>query len=861
MKNQLRFVLWMLLGLTTFLGCQPKQTPFPEWMTTSHGPQWPADHFFLQRAWPDGKFSLERYAEGLAQAKRQDAEKTDWPGFELNWTVRGPRNLGGRINTIAVHPNNDNIMLVGFSLGGVWRTDDGGDNWVPIFDEQPFSAIGHIVFDPTNPNTIYVGTGDPNISGYPAIGDGLWRSTDAGQNWTRLGPNDLGIISKVIVHPDDPNVLLVGSMGIPFERNNERGLYRSTDAGQSWTQVLSVSNQAGIIDMATHPDQPQVVFAASWDRIRNNQESFVSGPNAGIYRSTDAGQSWTLLTNGLPEGNMGRIGLCIAPSNPNHIYALYVGTDSQLFDIFESLDGGNSWASVQDDQASFPLEQGILGGFGWYFGQIRVNPTNEDDIWVLGVDLWRSRDGGLNWSEAAPPWWTYEVHADKHDLTFNSQGHFLLGTDGGLSRSTDDGETWEDAEDIPTNQVYRVAANPYRPEQVYGGMQDNGSSGGANLDEDWPRIFGGDGFQMAFRPDQFGAFYAETQNGGIVGTDDDGNNWFGATDGIDPTDRVNWDAPYFISSHNPEVLYTATYRVYRSESGLIPSFESVSEDLTDGLILAPRFHTISTIHESPIQEGLLLVGTTDGNVWTGQPGTQTWTPIYDGLPNRYVTSVKASPSQVSTVYASLSGYRANDFNPHLYRSDDMGQNWNSIAGDLPNLSINDCFIMPNHQDSILFVATDGGVYGSKNGGQNWARLGENMTYVPVYHLALNEQTNELIAATFGRSIQTYPLDSLLYVAPTVGLHSPNLALDINWHLSPNPAQSVAWLSWSRWDRRSPSLQVEVLSVTGQPIYSQKIREDAGRLPLNCANWPAGIYYVRLQSENRISTKKLVVTGS
>lgn len=866
MQRKQLFLFLALAGLLLSLGAyhwSAAKTPdaAPVAAEKGGGPQWPSDLFFLQRAGPEGKFSLERYVEGLAQARAMAAEKGDWAGFDLDWNVRGPRNLGGRVNTIAVDPQNDDVILVGFSLGGVWRTDDGGENWYPIFDDQPFSAIGHIAFDPTNSNVIYVGTGDPNISGYPAIGDGLYRSADGGLTWTRLGPTSLGIISKVYVHPEDPQTLLAGSMGLPFAPSDQRGLYRSADGGQTWTQTLFVSNQAGIIDLVAHPDNPDVIFAASWDRIRSNQQSFVSGPNARIYRSDDAGLTWTMLTQGLPTtGDMGRIGLCIAPGNPNHLYALYVGTDSQVHDIYESLNGGQSWASVLAPNSASPLEDGVLGGFGWYFGQIRVSPDDENDIWLLGVDLWRSRDGGVNWEEGAPPWFVYDVHADKHDLVFNSQGHLLLGTDGGLSRSLDDAENWENAEDIPTNQVYRVAFDTYRPEQVFGGMQDNGSSGGASLDEDWPRIFGGDGFQMAFRPDQFGAFYAETQNGGIVGTDSDGDNWFGATDGIDPSDRVNWDAPYFISTHNPDVLYTGTYRVYRSDAGVYPVFGAVSDDITDGNIFGPRYHTISTLHESPVVEGLLYAGTTDGNVWRGEEGgLGGWTPIFSGLPDRYVTSVKASPDDVQRVYVCLSGYRAGDFQPHLYRSDNQGANWVNIAGDLPNLSINDVWIIPGHQDSILFAATDGGVYGSKNGGENWERLGANMTFIPVYDLEWNPETNELIAATFGRSIQTYPLDSLLAAEPPVAATDP-AALPIGkWSIAPNPANHTAWLSWAGWQETGAPLQLEIYDLKGRRLHQQTLRGAEGRLPIACSAWPAGVYYASLRSGRKVAGQKWLIS--
>lgn len=843
--------LLLVLTILLTISCQRQQEQ-PAWLADSRGPQWPADWYFLLRNGPDTKFSLASYAAALADAQNRQTEKGLWDGFDEPWQVRGPSNLGGRINTIAVQPGNDQVIFLGFSLGGIWRTTDGGQQWEPVFDQQTFSAIGHIQFDPVNPNRVYAGTGDPNISGYPAIGDGLWRSDDLGESWTRLGPVPLGIISKVLIRPDNPNHLLVGNMGIPFERSAERGLYKSTDGGQSWQQTLFVSNQAGIIDLVSHPALPERVFAASWDRVRSNQESFVSGPNARIYRSNDGGSTWTPLTNGLPTSNQGRIGLCIAPSNPQHIYAMYVGLNSQLFDIFESNDGGDSWSSILATAGAPPYFD-ALGGFGWYFGKIRVSPTNEDELWLLGVDLWHSSDGGYSWNTATPPWYEDIVHADKHDLVFNAQGHILLGTDGGLSRFDNATDGWYKADNIPTNQVYRVAMDAFRPAMVFGGMQDNGSSGGISPDTEWPRIYGGDGFQMAFRPDEAGAFYAETQNGGIVVTPDDGANWYGAFDGIDAQDRISWDAPYFISPHNPDVLYTATYRVYRSDSGLYPNFSPISEDLTDGIIFAPRFHTITGIDESPIQEGLLYACTVDGNVWKRNPGGS-WQAIHPGLPNRYVSSVKASPSQTSAVFVSLSGYRNNDFRPHIYRSNQGGQGWQSIAGDLPNLSINDLLVIPGYADSIIFAATDGGVYGTRDGGQHWLRLGNNMSWIPVYDLVYNPQLQELIAGTFGRSIQTYPLAQLLPEAPS---STSRPLAGSYWRVFPNPVQDQFFIKKQAGSMRSSRLSVRLYDARGrlQPI-SHRLEEES--IQVDCRQLPPGVYFLQIEEDGGSTVEKIVI---
>ena len=655
------------------------------------------------------------------------------------WTTQGPGNIGGRINTIAVHPTDPDIIYVGAAAGGVFKTADGGQSWVPVFDDFSFLAIGDIVISPHNPNVVYVGTGDVNISGYPAIGDGIYKSADGGQSWTHLGLAEQSIISSIIIDPTDSMTIFVGTMGIPFERNSQRGLYRSKNGGQSWSQVLYVSDQAGIIDMVQDPVYPDIIYAASWDRIRNNQESTISGNGGGIWKTTDNGDNWQRLTGGgFPSGQLGRVGLAVDSSTAFMINAVVVGTNANVEGVYRSLDAGNSWNNITSD-----LDPGALGGFGWYFGKIRVNPANPSEIYVLGVQLHKTDNSGTSWFESDPPWWNYIVHADKHDLVFGPGGVIYLATDGGLYRSMDNGSSWTDAENIPNTQFYRVATNPHEPGVYYGGAQDNGSTGGnQSIINFWPRIFGGDGFQMAFDPDSSNIFYAQTQNGGLYFTRDGGSSFQQNFNGIDESDRVNWDAPFMLSHFNPRTQYTATYRVYKNVNGPGGAWDSISPDLTDGLIFHPRFHTVSTLHESPQNEQILYAGTTDGNVWITPNGGLNWIDISDSLPDRYVTSVKASPTDSSTAFVTHSGYKYNDFFPHIHKTINYGASWTDISGNLPPLAINDVYIYPT-DDNIIFVATDGGVYATINGGQNWYRLGYNMPIIPVYDLEIENSSMTL----------------------------------------------------------------------------------------------------------------------
>lgn len=820
----------------------------------------PDDYFALQRSYPDKAFSIKGYARGVEQARQSLAFRNGFQGFGEEWVVRGPGNIGGRANTIAVHPENENIMYAGFARGGVWKTTDGGQNWLPVFDDQSFLSIGDIEIDPTNPDVVYVGTGDPNISSQPGIGNGIFKSEDAGATWQYMGLEEQRIISQVRVNPQNPNIVYAAAMGLPFERNAQRGLYRSEDGGQNWEQVLLISDQAGVIDLAMHPADPNILYAAGWDRIRNNQESTITGPGAKVYKTTDGGDNWSLLQGGLPQEEIGRVGLAISPSNPEVVYALYVGTDSQVYDVFRTDDGGENWAPVVNFGGQQGLESGVLGGFGWFFGQIRVNPADPNDFFILGVDLWRTRDGGQSWEEATPPWYFYEVHADKHDLVFTSSGSLLLATDGGLYRSADDSQSWQDIENIPITQFYRVAYNPHQPGLYYGGAQDNGTTGGGALEEEWPRILGGDGFQVAFRPDIPEVMYAETQNGNIYVSLDGGFGFNDATDGIDSDDRRDWDMQYIISPHNPDVMYTGTFRVYRSNAGAIPYWEPISEDLSDGLILNPRYHNITTIDESPVVEGLLYVGTVDANVWRSDDTGENWLEVKDGLPERYVTSVKASPAFADWVYVTFSGYKDNDFIPRIHRSKSRGDSWEDISGDLPDLAINDVYILPGHQDSILFVATDGGVYGSLNSGQSWERLGLNMPYIHTYDLAWNEERNELVVGTFARSIMSYPLDSILAIPQDTVMTSAGSPLVAdNSFLKVYPSPAKDWVRFG-FQNIEPgrAYELAVLNQKGQVVLRRQGNQSGFvEEEVSVSRLPAGMYTAKVKMRHTVRTGRFL----
>ncbi len=819
----------------------------------------PEEEFMLNRQYPDAAVPLAAYRRGLQQARQSVYLRGGQAGFNEPWTVEGPGNIGARINAIAVHPTDENIQYVGFSRGGVWKTTDGGQQWEPVFDGQLFGTIAHIALAPNDPNTVYVATGDPNIGGYYYIGDGLYRSTDGGATWTHLGLADQRILSKIVIDPSDPDRLYVGAMGNPSARDQQRGVYCSTDGGQTWTQSLFVDIDAGIIDLVMDPFDPQTLYAASWNRFRTTYESYVDGDDARIWKTTDGGQTWNMLQGGLPIADLGRIGLAVSERTPGLLYAMYLDTDDQLYDIFKTTDGGNSWTVVPTETNGLPPD--ALGGFGWYFGKLRIGPNSDDELHLLGVDLHSTYDGGNSWAMTTPPWWTYDVHSDKHDLVWTPSGAMLLATDGGLYRSTDNGQTWTDAENIPTTQFYRVAHNPHRPQDYFGGAQDNGSTGGNASDPNgWSRIYGGDGFQMAFRPDNPDIWYAETQNGNIAASPDGGQVFYPAVDGFWSQERKGWDMPYFVSVHDPDVLFAGGQAVYRSTAGPFPFWEPISPTLTDSVRFRRGGHVITALSQSPRNPAVLYAGTSDGNLWRTLDGGATWDSLHqNGLPDRYVSSVHASPNTDGTVFATFTGYRENDYQPHLFRSLDYGGTWTDIGAGLPQLSANDLFVLPHYGDSALFVALDAGVYGSTDAGSTWERLGSNMPLVATFDLGFNPATLRLVAGTHARSIQTYPLEAIfpdlsLLTGRPASVNAGDNALRI-W---PQPVSDRLFCSFAH--PGGPAAELTVFDIGGRIVHRQEV-SGAGHTEtsVETAGLPAGVYFLRIAAGNFRRCEKFVKT--
>jgi photosystem II stability/assembly factor-like uncharacterized protein len=754
-------LLILALALLAVLSCkQPKSDPKADAIQRKTEPY---DQFSFQRSYPYPTFDDAGWRKQIVSLRADFIKSLEKKGSAArspaaDWTLQGPGNVAGRVNTLAVHPSNENTVLAGFSAGGIFKTTDGGVTWKPVFDNHLELSIGHIVYDPNNPNILYAGTGDPNIPAYVFNGHGVYKSTDGGETWNYLGLGQEGIVSKVFVDPSNSNTLYAAVMGNPYIRDNKRGVYKSTDGGITWQNVLFVSNQAGASDLVINSANPQILYASFWDRIRSNQESIIDGPNARVYKTTNGGATWTQLGGGLPTGKNGRTGLAISKQNPDKVYVVYVDTLATTGTMFKTENGGTTWTPVN----ILALED-ACGNFAWYFGKIRLNPTNDEEVYFLGVILWRKDAGSTQWQIVG------NSHADVHDLQFAATGKRYLGCDGGVYAHAPGQQQWTKSKNLPTTQFYHTSYNLHEPNVYYGGAQDNGiNRGNSSSYNSWASVFPADGFRCAFHPLDPLTFWVETQNGEIHKTTDGGLSWQFGSPCIGTTDRCNWDMPYFLSKHNTTRLFAGTYRVYFSDNG--SGWGTISGDLTDGIVYGARFHTITCLDESPVLAEKLLAGTSDGNVWRREP-TGGWVNITTGLPNRYVTSVTASPTLSSRIFVTHSGFRDNEPIPHVHRSNNNGATWTNISGNLPNIPVNDLLVLPGHADSVLFVGTDVGVYVTLNGGAFWQRLGASLPFVPVFDLERNPVRNELMAASYARGLWTFPLDSVFSLPspPTVAV--------------------------------------------------------------------------------------------
>ncbi len=716
----------------------------------------------------------------------------------LEFRSIGPAAMGGRVADFAVDEADPSTFYVGMATGGLWKTTNHGASFEPVFDDQPTSSIGDVTLAPSNPDIVWVGTGEPQNRQSSPWGMGVFKSLDGGKTWTHMGLEETHHISRIQIHPTNPEIVYVAAVGHLWGANPERGVYRTTDGGATWEKVLYVDQHTGAIDLALDPQDPRILYAAMYQRRRTNFGFNGGGPGSGIYRTRDGGATWQELTVGLPGDDMGRIGLDIYRGDPRIVYAI-VETMGDAQGIYRSTDRGATWEQVSEENPR-PM----------YYSQIRIDPTDPQRIYLGGTSFYISSDGGKTFDD-----YRYSgVHVDHHAIWVDpgDSDHLLLGNDGGVYASFDRGASWRMYDNMALGQYYEIGVDMSEPYNVCGGLQDNGTWCGPNetyttngiLNGRWGEVNGGDGFYARIDPTHPSILFAESQNGNLSRIDLAGHEsqairpepkpeYVAQFESEDEAElRFNWNSPVLISHHDPSVVYYGSNLLFRSaDRG--HSWVQVSPDLTrridrDSLTIMgvklssdsilsrndgiSSFGNATTIAESPLDPAVLYVGTDDGNLQVTRDGGATWTNVVERVPDlprgTYVSRVVASHHEVGRVYASFDGHTNDDFAAYVYASEDYGRRWRRITEGLPTWSVNSVAEHPADPD-LLFVGNEIGVYVSPDRGRRWTRMA-NLPTVPVDDIIVHPRDDDLVLGTHGRSI--WILDDL---APLTAVNDELLA--------------------------------------------------------------------------------------
>lgn len=747
-------------------------------VTAPEGPdRIPNDWMDRQRSYPYGVIKTEAYLEAMKTAKELHSATRD--KTPANWQFVGPLNIGGRITDIETPGNNAETIYIGAASGGIFKTENNGETWENIFHDAAILAIGDIAIDPNDSNVIWAGTGEANASSQSYRGDGIYKSMDGGQTWQHKGLEQSAYFGRIIVDHQDSDRVFAAVCGNLFSPDGNRGIYRTEDGGASWQRVLYVNDSVSGIDIIQHPTNPYILYAAMWERMRglNYRRSFGNG--SGVWKTIDGGDTWTELANGLPQGSeIGRIGLALCESSPEVLYAFYDNLSEVA--VYKSQNNGESWLRTVD----YSL-QGMNSNFGWYFGQIRVNPENPLEVYVLGVDLYYSSDAGNSWTQLAGYFNFDEIHVDHHALHFDAQtGRILEGNDGGLYYTYDAGYSWDKINNLPLTQFYDIETDYLNPHRIYGGTQDNNTirTSTGNLD-DWHPILGGDGFYTLVDYTNSDIIYAEYQYGGLSKSTNGGYDMYPISYAWS-SERVNWSAPLIMHPQDPQTLYFGTFRVWKSTTAG-ELWTPVSGDLTEGDD-GSSFHTITTLGISPLDTEIILAGTDDGHVHISTTGGNIWNDISAGLPDRWITRVAADPFDVNTIYVTCSGFRWDEPLPHIFKSVNLGQTWIEISSNLPEIPVNSFVADPTRQNR-LFAGTDAGIFWSNNAGAEWQTLNGNLSNVPITSMKLHRDENFLLIGTYGLGAYKLDLSELTIGTDDYATLTGNLTIASAY---PNPFKST-----------------------------------------------------------------------
>tara|TARA_R110000868_G_scaffold348409_5_gene609507 strand:- start:3201 stop:6230 length:3030 start_codon:yes stop_codon:yes gene_type:complete len=778
----------------------------------------------------------------------------------------GPALMSGRINDLQNHPTNNRIIYAGAAGGGVWKSNDGGATFNSIFDDYS-QSIGTVVLDPNDPdNTIYVGTGETWTRNSVSIGDGLYKSVDGGANWKKIGFDTSERIANIIINPKNSKEIYVAVLGALWGDSEERGVFKSIDGGETWKKILYVNPKTGCADLAMDPSSPNTLYASMWEFRRTGWSFESGGSNSALYKSTDGGATWNKIHNGFPEGNLGRLGIAIAPSNPNILYTVIEAQKDEKKGLYRSDDAGESWKQLNND-------------FGitvrpFYFSRIVVDPKNPEVVVKAGLSGSISRDGGKTFKNLG------NMHGDIHDVIFdiNDSDRMYAGTDGGVYRSWNGGTTMEIVENLPLSQFYHISVDDAEPYNVYGGLQDNGSwygpssSPGGIESRDWNSIGGGDGFRV-LKHHKKNIVYSEMQGAENVWRYDIDNKRIKTVQPLPqkgkPKLRFNWNAPMALSSHHPDRFYMGSQFLHKSED-MGDTWEIISPDLTTndpkkqqqdnsgGLSKdnsgAENHTTIFTITESDLDENVIWVGTDDGNVQITQDGGKTWTNTALNIPNlpknTWCYHIEASSFDKGTAYAVFEGHTMNDMKPYAYKTIDFGKTWESIiTDDITGFvrNIQEDYVNPN----LLFLGTEFGLYITMDGGQSWSKFTNNMPAVAVHFIDLHKKTNDLVMGTHGRGaiiiddisplreITPEVLKETLHffdIKPTVINEEGNFAGNFGTETQftgPNPSRAVQIKYYLKSRHTFGKMTMEIQDMNGNVISEIGPGKSKG---INIVNW-------------------------
>ena len=692
----------------------------------------------------------------------------------LEYRSIGPAIMGGRIADVEGVPGDPNVVYVASASGGLWKTTNGGVTWKPIFERQGTLSIGDIALAPSNPEVVWVGTGESNVRNSVSFGDGVYRSTDGGKSWQHMGLKDTERVSAIAIHPQNPDIVYIGALGHAFGPNEERGVFMTTDGGKTWTKTLYIDNQHGVADLEIDPTNPNILYAGMWSFERKPWTHRSGSEKGGVYKSIDGGRTWNKLTNGLPK-LIGRIGIRVAPSNPNVVYAIMEAKDGTLY---RSDDRGETFKMVS--------KQDSIVSRGFYYTTVRVDPTNENRVYAVASTLFVSVDGGKTFRSI-----TNRSHIDFHALWIDPKNPKRMwhGQDGGIGVTYDSGESWEAVYNIPLGQFYQIHADNRQPfYYVMGGLQDNGSWTGPSrtrepagiMNDDWRMVSFGDGFYVINHPDNPDQYLSESQGGDIVWTDfasreQQAINPWGRGSGGGPAEgqkfRFNWNSPIVFSPHDKTTVYLAGNVVFKTPD-FGKTWQQISPDLTTndpaklkdagGPIAiensTAEYHsTIITIAESPVQKDQIWVGTDDGNLQLTIDGGKNWANLIKNVPNvaanSPVSHVEPSRTNARTAYVSFDRHMFDDFRPYIFRTTDAGKNWTSVSGNLPAKAYVQVVREDPKNSNLLYAGTELGLFASYNGGKDWLALNlKNLPNVAVHDIVVHPRENDLILATHGRSI-------------------------------------------------------------------------------------------------------------